>query len=647
MADAYLDHGAYASNIGTTPTWGVPQEGDGTATTAATASSAASVVFASVPTTGTFSLCGVTVSVTGVLNAASVDAAANALATNINATTTAVGAAVARGLPQLRNLVFARGPSGGAPAGTCQIMMRVGSTSLNHATNANVAAAQTLSPAATLTQFAGGSGGCWGWFWNAAALGVSSSIPALHYGLLVASPLVSGGGFAFAAQDTVHVRTGGSPTVNPGNITFDVASRANKPGFVNLLFDTNVIWTSDPADGQLTLVLNNSFSTYSICFGQGSANSPNYYTYVARALGGYTIRIAMSTGGMAFELDANATGAGYHYENVKFVETNSLATNAGLQFWSLAIANFRRGFVGCEFDFTACQRVNLRVSTFRLRQGSLTLLGNTFKWNLSGVGGAALTVPLISTTAADACGGDLVVRGNRAEIGQPGELRVVQFLSGGSAGAGFNATMENNEGMGLVAGSAGIVGTTPQANNAALSFDNLRVGGGAHYEDRRGYWQWVPGQPVLSAQAPDGVVWSWVGYWTNAAQIINPAQPWYSPACRTQVRLATGVRTLTLEMLLDSVALANLATLARIELSYTDSTGKARCERLPITLAASSASWSNVAGAPYNTWVSRKATVTTTHQVPLDSILAMRLHFDWALTGSAASFAFDPEPAIS
>ena len=76
MADFYVDHGAYASALGATPTWGVPQEGDGTTKDAATASAIASIAFASVPTTGTFSVCGATVSTTGVIGAASADAAA-------------------------------------------------------------------------------------------------------------------------------------------------------------------------------------------------------------------------------------------------------------------------------------------------------------------------------------------------------------------------------------------------------------------------------------------------------------------------------------------------------------------------------------------------------------------------------------------
>lgn len=647
MADAYIDHGAYASNLGAVPTWGVPQEGDGSATTPAAASSIASVAFASVPTSGTISVCGITISTTGVIGAASVDAAANTLASNINATTTTVAAGVAAGLPQLRNLVFARGPSGGAPAGTCQIMMRVGSSSLNHASNTNVGIATTFSAAPTITQFAGGSGGCWGWFVNTAAIGVSSSIGALSYGLLVNIPMVAGAGFAFGEWDEVHVRTGNSPTIS---ITLggNFLSQTTKPGYVNLVFDTNTIWTGDPANGVLTLSINGTGSVYSIGFSQGGGTGPKYHTYRCRSKGNYVLAYQTNGHGGGFEMDGQNTAAGYCYSGAKFVETGSGAASTGWQFQSNTVTNYRRGFIGCEFDFTACPRIDLRNPLFRLRQGGLTLIDNVFRWTLTGVGGAALVVPLIATTSSDSCTGDVIVRGNRAIIGQPGELRVLQFLSGGSAGAGFNAAIENNSGMGLVAGSAGLTGTTVQANNAALSLDNLGIGGGAHYEDRRGYYQWVPGQPVLSAVSPDGTVWSWVAFWTNASQIINPAQPWCSPAARLQSRPATGVRTVTIEMLLDSVALANLPAFGYVELSYFDNTGTPRCERTPISFASSSASWANVAAAPYNTWVARKITATTAQQVPLNSMLNVRILVDRALPGgSTAGFAFDPEPGVA
>ena len=149
MANRWCDHGAYYPNTNNTPTtFGLPQEGDGLARAASTAAGTASVIFSAVPAGGSpnITVCGVsfTAALSSVTGAASADLSANALAGLINGSTTAVGGSinsvssattVSGSLPKLQNLVYARGPSAGAPAGTCQIMMRVGSAMLNYANN--------------------------------------------------------------------------------------------------------------------------------------------------------------------------------------------------------------------------------------------------------------------------------------------------------------------------------------------------------------------------------------------------------------------------------------------------------------------------------------------------------------------------------
>jgi hypothetical protein len=252
MADLFCDHGAYASALGATPTWGVPQDGDGSSKDASTAASIGSVLFGSVPTSGTITVCGASVSTTGVLAAASVAAAADALAANINATTNAVSTTFANtGCPtnanQLRNIVFARGPSGGAPAGTCQIMSRFGS-----ATHNATAIAHTFNGTPTVSQFTGGVGGCWGTAINPAALGVASSIAARDYGTLHRRPVV---GTVPSLTNPVWQRTGGGASKSiamtfAGNINLQHAGFSKKT-----IFDTNTKWTGDSALGQLRLVI--------------------------------------------------------------------------------------------------------------------------------------------------------------------------------------------------------------------------------------------------------------------------------------------------------------------------------------------------------------------------------------------------------
>lgn len=255
MADFYVDHGAYATALGATPTWGVPQEGDGSTKDAATSASIGSVVFASVPTSGTISVCGATVSTTGVIGAASVDAAANALATNINATTATVSTSVAINAGstanQLRNFVYARGPSGGAPAGTCQIMMRVGSTTLNYAENSAAQIATTFSAAPTITQFAGGTSGCWGWLVQTQLLGVANSIVLWTYGILHRNGTVTKSGssavYTLTEMDTVWCRNGKNLVMPNQNAHLNL--RQSGQTSLCLVVDTNTVWTGDDPAG--------------------------------------------------------------------------------------------------------------------------------------------------------------------------------------------------------------------------------------------------------------------------------------------------------------------------------------------------------------------------------------------------------------
>lgn len=255
MADFYVDHGAYATALGATPTWGVPQEGDGSTKDAATSASIGEVAFAAVPTSGTISVCGATVSTTGVIGAASVDAAANALATNINATTATVSTSVAINAGstanQLRNFVFARGPSGGAPSGTCQIMMRVGSTTLNYTENSAAQIATTFSAAPTITQFAGGTSGCWGWLVQTQLLGVANSITLWTYGILHRNGTVTKSGssavYTLTESDTVWCRNGKNLVVPHQNAHLYL--RAGGQTSLLLVVDANTIWTGDDPSG--------------------------------------------------------------------------------------------------------------------------------------------------------------------------------------------------------------------------------------------------------------------------------------------------------------------------------------------------------------------------------------------------------------
>lgn len=185
------------------PDWAVPQDGDGLAKDPSTSAATASIVFSGVPS-GTLSVCGVTVSPSW---GASADSAANALATAINASTAVASSALFSMSPKLCNAVYARGPSTGAPSGTCQLMTRTGSATFN----GQVAIAHTLTNvnagASSLT-FSGGISGCWGWLLNPAKMWPSLQ-PELSYGLLTANTCYAG---LPEPGDTIHIRS--AKTIN-------------------------------------------------------------------------------------------------------------------------------------------------------------------------------------------------------------------------------------------------------------------------------------------------------------------------------------------------------------------------------------------------------------------------------------------------
>ena len=144
MTNYYVQHGLYGA-YSSAPSWGVAQDGDGLAMGAATPAVASLVINAVAAVGNTIAFMGLTL--TAVASGASglnfnvgatVGAQADNLATCINALTSLVSAATSPQTPQARNLLYARGPTLGAPAGTLQIMTRAGSALLNQASNAAV-----------------------------------------------------------------------------------------------------------------------------------------------------------------------------------------------------------------------------------------------------------------------------------------------------------------------------------------------------------------------------------------------------------------------------------------------------------------------------------------------------------------------------
>ena len=348
MAEYYLDHGAYGDGnnpIQTVPAWGVAQDGDGLLPTLATPSTA-SIVFSAAPTSGVISVSGVTVSTTGVLNAASADAAANALATNINATTTVVSGNGFASSQQLRNCVYARGPSGGAPAGTCEIMTRAGSANFNGlvavaSTFNNVSGSSSLS-------WSGGVSGCWGTAWNwFVTTGVSGSIANRAYGAFARTVLV--GPAAINNGDVLRVRTDRNVVFNvaasSGSGVFDKFGESQSSGNpVTILFDNGTAW-ADP----------NGVVKLSSSGAKGNSNGISFTTQSFIVLKGvevgeaYSIKIENAvTSGQTLSM-----GTGFN-SRIIFEKVHFFVANTGLKSRRIEIGCSQSNLVSVPLIFKNC-----------------------------------------------------------------------------------------------------------------------------------------------------------------------------------------------------------------------------------------------------------------------------------------------------
>lgn len=665
MSDFFVDHGAYATNIGAAPTWGVPQEGDGSTKDAATASSVGSVLFGSVPTSGTISVCGVSISTTGVLSAGSVDAAANALATNINATTTAVGSTVAIGVPQLRNLVFARGPSGGAPAGTCQIMMRVGSTTLNHASNVNVAIAQTLSPSATLTQFVGGTGGCWGWLKNSAAIGVSSSIAVWTYGLMCNKPMVW---TATPTQaDTTWVRSGDDPVITYSATQLDLRRSELWP--IHIVIDTNTKWTGDPATGTVTFNLTQTTVTTGWMWGgvymTYTDASPYESSLVALRKHALVFNLTSSVANGRGALgDANAARwqnfrvSGALYADVSTgsnslqLVSSTLGTGGGS--WEMGTAFY----ADCTF-----RRANPIADTIPVRltgagsnthMRSFSFVGCAFECNISGATAQSLidfstvvnSSPIDVVWAFEQCrisgwaaGGDKFALTNAAAQ-TPLRYRVIA--------RDFDGITFNSAYTGYAYGTTGWL----QIDTSALTLHNPRNGGPFRHENITGVSEFnpeaSPAQPTYAATQADGTKWSLRAAWLNTAGVVRRTVGYSPPILRAAYLGASGVKTVKIRLFMRSAFISALTPDdMHAVISYVNSsTGSLVSESIRAIPASSAAVWDGASGHP--TFEAREFSLTTSGPVLTGSEVAAKLTFYGApRSGQSESVYIDPELGIA
>lgn len=659
MADFYCDHGAYATNLGATPAWATPQEGDGSATAAASASAVGSILLNAQPAaTNLLTICGVTFTcvasgATGNqfnLGAAITNTVDNIVAV-INGCTTAVGSTVAIGTPQLRNLVFARNTAGT----TVEIMTRVGSTRLNHATNSNVAMSHSgWGTAPTFTQFIGGTGGCWGWFINNAAIGVSSSIALGQYGAWMATPYVCAAMPTMA--DTVWYRTGGGASKTIAISLSASLTVAHGLYDTNKRFDTNTRtgWTGDSGTGKVRIALTLTATFIEVYFPMRQING--HSSYVCDRRGNFEIELISSQNNGGLVIGQHPMVPDYlssvRLKGVKFIDAS---TNSGGYFYPFG--SVYAGYSGtiamtyedCDYSVTTSRtwiRQLFALCSSQSASGLVSHSGGTFDYNISGVAdpGGLILPPAASNFAS------LALRGC-SFLGFAAGYKLLSSLGQfqNTNTAVMQITAENCSGLIMPAAYAGLTfnhyNGDQGSRRIAHSSETSGAGQGMRVEDVRGVAEWLPAAspafPTLTAvNVVTGAAWSMRVIWIAAAG-LNPGKPYVAPDLRMKSTLTSdGTRTFTLELFLLT------ATVDGVEaaFTYTDLNGIARSDSTN-ALVSTSASWAGTGS--YGSYGARKLTAASSYSVKAGCIIACSLRFTKSPTTSVEYVYFDPEFVVA
>lgn len=323
MSDYFIDASAigneYQVYSDVPTTWAVPQDGNGLAGPGhAAAVPVCELTIAAVPTSGAITVYGASVTLTGVLSAASTAACATALASSINATTTALATGVCKLLLPLNRFVYARvKPGGGANDSIVQIMCRIAGADLNYAGNAAARVVNTFNNAALTSpiDFAGGANGPWGYWWASyPVFGKAYPAASPTYGIATNAPPSPAA--ISATADTIYVRTkrsGANIVVSTYN-----TGAANAIGVTLLarryVFDAGTVWSGDSGEFGISTTSSSGSGTSTLTF-----NGP--FAWIAEARGG--MRYTHDGANIAAALllrNANVTGSVAEFTNVIFEE---------------------------------------------------------------------------------------------------------------------------------------------------------------------------------------------------------------------------------------------------------------------------------------------------------------------------------------
>jgi hypothetical protein len=553
------------------PTWGVAQDGDGLATGQATPALASLTINAVAAAGNTITIAGVTL--TAVASGATstqfnvgsdVNAQATNIATALNAATGAVGANVSATLTQLRNIIFAS-----ASGSVVNIMTRQGSINSNYANNSYMAISSSgWSTAPTVVQFAGGASGAWGWLFNTYVMW-PSAIAVANYGLFGATQpflgVVSPGDNIYVRSNKILYCYNSNYSLSPPT-TFSTAALPT-----NIIFDdgTNVpAWNADAPDPVFRVNwAPDGYMTYSL----------NIYHKATRIVG------KVNSNGMP---------------NLQLHNTNKSITNNSCFNWSFSNNCYAKG-VGFYNDYQSNTGIYAQLTvggsadagasvmyedifmSFSNTSNSIYDLGTSYcsgtirNLVFDNSGATAPHTGLISCSSS--ASNDLVINGIKAINCLVGSKSVTSGSIIGSANILIiNADLDNAFVFDPIASAYA------NGNNNTL-YRTVSIFSSAATRDFqintiRGKSDWISGLgfPTLSATLLDGVTpWSIKLLASTIPGQTSTGRPHSSPRISKINSLANGARTITLEYLLNDTLSGIDTSNLWMELTYTDTSGRA------------------------------------------------------------------------
>lgn len=676
MANYYLHHGAYPA-YAATPTWGAAQDGDGTALGLSTPAIGSIVITGLAIATNTLTIAGAVL--TAVASGAganqfnvgaSLDAQANNIASAINAATNTTNSGTNATSTQLRNWVYARGPSTGAPAATVEIMTRVGSAQFNYATNTNVfmtSGGWGSSP--TFTQFTGGVGGVYGYFINTSTIW-PSGITGANYGCFMYA--MGPSSIQPGAGDTIYVRTKASGSdITCQNTTFQnlaINFKQFSTDPVNptkVIFDGGTVWSGD--DGVFKLSKN--YSSGSMQF---NTTTQNFLAFIGKD------RSDLGDGKKNFKIvDESNLGAGYYlywgvsngcyYKNIEFSDehTGTYVTSATMYLQGNGVntvTNIPNRFSNCTFRTNNSQTNGYSW----LRQSWAYPTNHYFKecdfyYTNQGIANGGLIsdnvyIASIATSLVfDRCTFHGVFNGaNRllstTGTGQSGKLAAT-FL------------IKNCEGIDNISGTFGYfahgssstgTGTANDIWNRFISVNNKNL---TYFENGLGYYilhNASGGYPTLFAQTMSGDAFSTlISPSSRTTECISYYNPFYTTEFSKFNTLSDGVRTLTLEFLIDQNYGATITTESlSVEVTFINTSGTTKFHTTRadvgagVSLTSSSAAWSATSyvinGSTHN-YDKKKISIVLPESVKQNTIISLKIGiYTYAPSANDVIF-FDPD----